>query len=112
MSRAWLIPCLLIAVAAAAPAAERDEASLTHIRAWLERFDADHDGKLDSAERAAARQAFSARLKAHHPKLFAKADQDGNGQLSHDEMRRIRHHLREHREGGEGREHREGRKRG
>ncbi len=57
--------------------------------ALLQRFDANADGQLDDAERATARQAFSARIDAFleaHPKLkarvLAKHDTDKDGTLS------------------------------
>jgi Ca2+-binding EF-hand superfamily protein len=51
----------------------------------IERFDADGDGKLSDAERAAAKQALSAEnpdRAAKHAERIKRFDKDGDGQLS------------------------------
>lgn len=62
----------------------------------LKRFDKNGDGKLDEAERAAAKayhQEHMAELKEKNPELFKKIDQDGDGTISPEELRRA-HELR------------------
>lgn len=58
----------------------------------LERFDANHDGKLDETERATAKQAFQehrakrqAEFKEKHPEAFAKVDTNGDGAIDQSE---------------------------
>jgi hypothetical protein len=66
-------------------------------QACKDKFDSDKDGKLSEAERDAARAAFSARLKEKHPELFAKVDKDGDGTISREEGQAARAWLRQHR---------------
>jgi Ca2+-binding EF-hand superfamily protein len=62
--------------------------------AVLERFDANHDGKLDDAERATARQAAHEKMKEKHPERFAAIDTDHDGALSKEEVAAGREHRR------------------
>ena len=66
-----------------------------HRQELLDKFDTNHDGKLDDGEKAAARAAFAARIKEKHPELFAKIDTNGDGVLSADEMKAAREKLKE-----------------
>jgi hypothetical protein len=102
----------LIACCAAPLAAGDDATKGKHPRKaeLLQKFDANHDGKLDEGERAAARAFVSQKLKEKHPQLFAKADADGNGELSKEELQALREKAKAHRaekgngtkQGGEG----------
>lgn len=63
----------------------------------LKHFDADKDGKLSEAERAAAQTAIAQRrqqrlatFKQKHPKLYARADKNNDGTLSRDEIKALR----------------------
>lgn len=67
-----------------------------HHQEMLAKFDANHDGKLDDSEKAAARAAASARIKEKHPEAFAKFDADHDGTLSKDEMKALRAAHKEH----------------
>jgi len=66
----------------------------------LDNFDADKDGKLSETERDAARAARSAKLKANHPKLFAKIDTNSDGVISREEAQAARERRREHHQEG------------
>lgn len=63
----------------------------------LEKFDANHDGKLEKSERQAARAALEERIKEHHPKLFEKFDANHDGKLDREELKALREARREHR---------------
>ena len=96
-----LLPILAIIVsssaflaAAAAPDAGGPRAEGKHHQEMLEKFDANHDGKLDDGEKATARAALADRLKAKHSDLLAKLDADHDGQLSEAEMKAGRAELR------------------
>lgn len=110
------IPTLLSLLLCAAPAFAGDGAKPEHprkhdgkeLKERLEKFDANHDGKLDDGEKAAARAAFAALIKEKRPELFARIDADGDGALSEAEMKTAREKLKErrqkHRDGdGQGR---------
>ena len=63
----------------------------------LKHFDADKDGKLSEAERAAAKKAIAqkrqqrmATFKEKHPDLFARADKNNDGTLSRGEIKALR----------------------
>jgi hypothetical protein len=67
----------------------------------LAKYDANHDGKLDEGERAAAKADFAKhreereeKLKQNHPELFAKIDADHDGKLEREEIKAFReaHH--------------------
>ena len=60
----------------------------------LEKFDKDGDGKLSDEERAAAREAFRARLAAHKEEILKRFDKDGDGKLSDEERAATRESLR------------------
>lgn len=64
----------------------------------LEKFDTNHDGKLDDGERKAMREAIAARLKEKHPELFAKIDTNHDGKLERSELKAFREERREHHE--------------
>lgn len=94
-----------------APLAAGDDAATTkgkhqRLAELKQKFDANHDGKLDETERAAARAFVSQKMKEKHPQLFAKADTDGNGELSKEELQALREKVKAHRaekkQGGEG----------
>lgn len=53
--------------------------------AILEKFDANKDGKLDEAERKAARMAGEEAMKARKAEMLKKFDKDGDGKLSEEE---------------------------
>lgn len=102
----------------AAPAFAGDGAKPDHprkldgkeLREKLEKFDTNHDGKLDDGEKAAARATFGAKIQEKHPELFKRIDSDGDGTLSEAEMKAAREKLKErrqeHRNGdGKGRTH-------
>lgn len=105
---------LALIACCAAPLAAGDEAATKgkhpRLAELKQKFDANHDGKLDETERAAARAFVSQKLKEKHPQAFAKADADGNGELSKEEMQALREKLKAHRaekgggkkQGGEG----------
>lgn len=74
---------------------------------FKDRIDANGDGTIDEAERAAAKAAVEARLaekaaklQAEHPELFARIDQDGNGELSLQELRHAKV-MHQRRQGGD-----------
>jgi hypothetical protein len=70
-----------------------------HHQELLEKFDANHDGKLDKSERQAAKAALEERIKEHHPKLFEKFDANHDGKLDREELKALREARRErHRE--------------
>jgi Ca2+-binding EF-hand superfamily protein len=50
-----------------------------------EKFDADHDGKLNDEEKAAAKEASKAKAKATREANLAKYDANKNGKLDDDE---------------------------
>ena len=60
----------------------------------LEKFDKDGDGRLSDEERAAARQAFRARLAAHKEDILKRFDKDADGKLSDQERAAVRDALR------------------
>lgn len=66
----------------------------------LARFDKNGDGKLDEAERQAAKEAlkerFGQRLQGMKEKLLAKFDKDGDGKLSPEERQAAREYAKEH----------------
>jgi hypothetical protein len=93
-----IIAALALTASPALVAADKDCSCDDHdgkFRAkMLEKFDADHDGKLDDGEKAAAHEAFEqhqaereAKLKSEHPELFAKIDKNGDGSISAEERR-------------------------
>lgn len=68
----------------------------------VKKFDGDGDGKLNEAERAAAREAFESKreekiaaLKEKHPKAFTHFDKNGDGKLDQGEREAARKHLAE-----------------
>jgi len=67
-----------------------------HREELLAKFDANHDGKLDDTEKAAARAAASAKIKEKRPEAFAKFDADKDGVLSKDEMKALRAARKDH----------------
>lgn len=87
------LPAACVALAlCASPAFAGDDSAKPkhqgeHHQKVLEKFDSNHDGKLDETERAAARAACSARIKDQHPELFAKLDTDHDQALSREELR-------------------------
>lgn len=68
----------------------------------LEKFDANHDGKLDESERAAAKAALKEHRGEHHgelkAKVLAKFDADHDGKLNEAERAAAKAALKEHRE--------------
>lgn len=52
----------------------------------LEKFDTNHDGKLDETERAAAKAFLKQKREALHEKLLAKFDTNHDGKLEPDEL--------------------------
>ena len=52
----------------------------------LEKFDTNHDGKLDETEKAAAKAA----MQAHHQKMLEKFDTNKDGKLEPDERKAAR----------------------
>jgi hypothetical protein len=99
---------LLAALAAPAVAGDQQQPKHDgkHRQELLDKFDTNHDGKLDDTEKAAARTAFAARIKEKHPELFAKIDTNGDGTLSEDEMKAAKEklqQLRQHKGQGAGR---------
>jgi hypothetical protein len=94
---------ILACAALALPAADGDDQgrhSGQVRQKILERFDADHDGKLSESERTAARNAFAERCKERHPELFAKIDTNGDGQLSQEEAQAARERFHDRRRFG------------
>jgi hypothetical protein len=67
----------------------------------LEKFDANHDGRLDEGERAAAKAALKERRGEHHgelkAKVLAKFDADHDGKLDEAERAAARAALKERR---------------
>lgn len=102
-----LLSLLICAVPAFAGDGDRPDHPRKHdgkeLKEKLEKYDTNHDGRLDDGEKAAARAAFGAKLKEKHPELFAKIDSDGDGTLSEAEMKAAREKLKERRQ-----EHRDG----
>lgn len=91
---------LALLVCCAAPLAAGDEAGKgkhPRLAELKQKFDTNHDGKLDETERTAARAYVSQQMKEKHPKLFAKADADGNGELSKEELQALREKIKAHR---------------
>jgi len=70
----------------------------------LAKFDKDKDGKLNEAERKAAREAFWSGLKERNPELFKRIDADGDGVISDEEKTEARKKMHRRR-GGRGRRH-------
>ena len=52
----------------------------------LEKFDTNHDGKLDDTEKAAAKAA----MQKHHQEMLAKYDTNGDGKLDPSERKAVR----------------------
>jgi hypothetical protein len=62
-------------------------------QAMLQRFDQDHDGRLNDTERAEARKAGEARrtqAQAHRKEALTRFDADGDGQLGETERQAMR----------------------
>ncbi len=91
------IACTLLIAVLPAVAAEDDVTHERHgpPRRLLEKFDANHDGRLDEGERTALRAAIAARLKKNHPAVFTELDTDGDGVLGRAEFRAGRQKLQE-----------------
>jgi Ca2+-binding EF-hand superfamily protein len=56
----------------------------------LEKFDTNKDGKLDEAEREAAKAAREEMMKARKAEMLKKFDKDGDGKLSEEEEAAMR----------------------
>lgn len=106
--RTFIATCLIALVAGPACAGEGPSDGPGRHRGQLreraiERFDADKDGTLDEAERAAARDALAARHGGKHGagrgRLFDRIDRDDDGSISREEFLAGRRH-RCHRRGG------------
>lgn len=82
--------------------AEKAAAKAEHQKR-VAKFDTDGDGKLSEAERTAARAACAARLKEKHPEILAKIDTNADGVISKEEAQAARAWRHEHR--GERSEH-------
>jgi Ca2+-binding EF-hand superfamily protein len=56
----------------------------------LEKFDTNHDGKLDDAERDQMRQEMQARREARHQEMLQKFDANHDGKLDESERKQMR----------------------
>lgn len=72
------------AIAAAWPEGDGPRAKM------VEKFDANHDGKLDDTERAAMRQEFEARHAERKAEMLAKFDANKDGTLDDAERTQMR----------------------
>jgi hypothetical protein len=52
----------------------------------MEKFDANHDGKLDESERAAAKEAMKEHRGEHRGTLFDRLDANHDGSISREEF--------------------------
>lgn len=73
--------------------ARRDERA-QRMTGVLARFDANHDGRLDTREQAAARDAYRQRIDAHWQTLIDRFDTDGNRLLDSHERAALREYER------------------
>ena len=85
--------------APAAPAPAAPDAEHPFRQRILERFDANHDGRLDDTERAAARaewqmhkegEKMRAQFQKMRKEVLARFDHDGDGQLDENERKEFR----------------------
>jgi Ca2+-binding EF-hand superfamily protein len=73
--------------------AQKDDAATLFRKAVLERFDTNHNGRLDSKEKAAALRALTGRnqsdedVNALRTQILARFDKNGNGKLERQEVR-------------------------
>jgi Ca2+-binding EF-hand superfamily protein len=76
-----------------AKTAQKDDAATLFRKAVLERFDTNHNGRLDSKEKAAALRALTGRdqsdeeVNALRTQILARFDKNGNGKLERQEVR-------------------------
>src|SRR5262249_11154290 len=59
----------------------------------LQKFDTNHDGKLDESEKQAMRAAFAAEAQARKQEMLAKYDTNHDGKLDDAERQAMRHDL-------------------
>jgi Ca2+-binding EF-hand superfamily protein len=67
----------------------------------LKRFDKDGDGKLNDAEKTAA-ETFKKEMDARRAEMIKKFDKDGDGKLSDDEKKAAHEAFKKSHEGGKG----------
>lgn len=97
----------------AGDAPERDGKHHGELKAkLLEKFDANHDGKLDESERAAAKAAMKEHRGEHKgelkAKLLEKFDANHDGKLDESERAAAKAAMKEHREHHGKRPHQDG----
>jgi hypothetical protein len=82
-----IAPGLLALVLLAAPGVVRAEESAKEksLTKNQQKYDADHDGKLNDAEKAAAKEGAKAKAKETREANLAKYDANKNGKLDDDE---------------------------
>lgn len=84
------------ALSARAQAPAPDQPGAPNRARLLERFDANHDGRLDDAERATARASVENEMRgrlAANPRFLERADTDRDGKLSDAEWAATRDHF-------------------
>ena len=87
-----LAPVLLALAFGFTPLASRAEETAPEkkLTKAQEKFDADHDGKLNDEEKAAAKEAARAKAKETREEHLAKYDANKNGKLDKEEREKLK----------------------
>jgi EF hand len=90
---AAVLVALCTAGAFGVASANDDQAGGDRKAEMLKKFDTNHDGKLDDAERQAMHAAMQAKWQARQQELLAKYDANRDGKLDDAEKQAMRHDL-------------------